>query len=365
MSSNSIPTASSATNTTDPSSSSFLTYLHPQRVQALNTFLASDTIITIIPSFSYKSPPSTTSDFLLTHESVGPFQAGIETTVPLWIAIHLRKRNLCRLKCPPWMQVENLKRVLRQERLPENQQILTNDLPFRFAEISRAILQACGAGRSAVHASGGLGGNEEVPQAEVVRVLLEDISMVRMEKIRNSIHKISAENMSESLEKPMISLNVGGMGSMEMAAIKPFLERAFEDHFKLVKVGTDADRRSGSMSGSSSRDGGSSNSSSGIVGRRRRTTMTTTSRFSSRRGNVATTTHPESEQYDNNDDDDNDENDKEQMEEEEQDKEIHDENDNDDDDLEEPTADATAAVTTATNKTTTTTTRSNIRRYRS
>mmetsp|Transcript_12130 Transcript_12130/g.22714 ORF Transcript_12130/g.22714 Transcript_12130/m.22714 type:complete len:365 (-) Transcript_12130:855-1949(-) len=364
MSSNTIPAASSATNTTDPSSSSFLTYLHPQRVQALNTFLASDTIVTIIPSFSYKLPPSTATDFLLTHESVGPFQAGIETTVPLWIAIHLRKRNLCKLKCPPWMQVENLKRILRQERLPENQQILTNDLPFRFAEISSAILQACGAGRSAVHASGGLGGNEEVPQAEVVRVLLEDISMVRMEKIRNSIHKISAEIMSEKLDRPMMSLNVGGMGSMEMAAIKPFLERAFEDHLKLVKVGTDADRRSGGMSVASGRGGGSSNnSSSGIVGRRRRTTTTTTIRFSSSHGNVATATHQESEQYDNNDEELA--KDKEQMEQEEQDKEIHDENDNDDDDLEEPTADATAAVTTATNTTTTTTTRSNIRRYRS
>ena len=33
-------------------------------------------------------------------------------------------------------------------------------------------------------------------------------------------------------------LDVTGIGSMEMAAVKPFLEGAFEDHLKLVRAGT-------------------------------------------------------------------------------------------------------------------------------
>jgi len=133
--------------------------------------------------------------------------------------------------------VEHLKNVLAHER-DANEDNFSKDLPFRYAEISRAVLQACGAGRSAVHAAGGMGGNEEVAQAEVVRVLLEDISMVRMDKIRRNLHTMSAEAMGSSLERPMPVLEVTGIGAVEMAAIRPFLEGAFEDHLRLVRAGT-------------------------------------------------------------------------------------------------------------------------------
>jgi len=220
-------------SSTQTASTAYLPSQNPQRIQSLKAFLASDTIITIIPSFPYKAP----LDFLITQESIGPFQAGIETPTPLWLALYLRKRNLCSLKCPSWTEVDNLKKVLKHERDAKINSFST-DLPFRYAETSRAILQACGAGRSAAHASGGMGGNEEVPQAEVVRVLLEDISMVRMDKIRRNVHNISAQTMAGSLEKPMPVLDVTGIGAVEMAAIKPFLEGAFEDHLRLVRTGT-------------------------------------------------------------------------------------------------------------------------------
>jgi len=223
---------STSTNTQTISS---LPSLTPQRIQSLKTFLASDEPITINPSFAYKSP----LDFLLTQEPIPPLQPGIDTTVPLWLALYLRKRNLCRLKCPSWMTVPRLKAILAHERDP-TQDNFSQDLPFRHAEISRAILQSVGASRSAVHASGGSGGSgeEEVPQAEVVRVLLEDIAMVRMDKIRRNFHSMSADTMGKSLEMPMSILDVTGIGSMEMAAVKPFLEKAFEDHLKLVRAGT-------------------------------------------------------------------------------------------------------------------------------
>lgn len=220
-------------SSTQAASTAYLPSQNPQRIQSLKAFLASDQIVTIIPSFPFEDP----LDFLITQESIGPFQAGIETPAPLWLALYLRKRNLCRLKCPSWMEVDNLKNVLKHERDPKINSFST-DLPFRYAEVSRAVLQACGAGRSAAHASGGMGGNEEVPQAEVVRVLLEDISMVRMDKIRRNVHTLSAQTMAVSLEKPMPVLDVTGIGAVEMAAIKPFLEGAFEDHLKLVRTGT-------------------------------------------------------------------------------------------------------------------------------
>lgn len=218
--------------TSSSKNASYLPSQNPQRMQALKTFLAADEIVTINPTFSYKAP----LDFLITQECIGPFEAGIDTNVPLWLALYLRKRNLCRLRCPEWMDVENLKQVLKHERDPQEDSF-SKDLPFRYAEISRAILQACGAGRSAVHAGGsGVDGGEEIPQMEVVRVLLEDISMLRMGKIRDNIHFLSGV-MGRSLEKPMPGISVDGMGSIELAGVKPFMEGAFADHFKIIKSG--------------------------------------------------------------------------------------------------------------------------------
>ena len=202
------------------------------RASSLKTFLASDEPITIVPNFTYKNK---LSEYLATQKRVGPLTAGESTTVPLWLGIYLRKRNLCRLVAPDWLNVEHLKKVLAHERNPDEGRF-SKDLPLRYMEISRSILQTIGAGRSAAHASGGGGaglGNEEIPQVEIIRVLLEDISTVRMDKIRRSLHMLSANQMGISLTRPMEVLDVSGIGAAEMAAIKPFMERAFEDHLKL------------------------------------------------------------------------------------------------------------------------------------
>lgn len=219
---------------------------NPQRIASLKTFLASDEPISIVPIFNYNTK---ISEFLLTQRNVGPLVAGEATAVPLWLGLYLRKRNLCRIVPPHWLSVQHLKRVLAHERNPNEDQF-SQDLPFRYMEISRSILQTIGAGRSAAHASGGGGGglgNEEIPQVEIIRVLLEDISGVRMDKIRRNVHNISADVMGSSMERPMPVVDVTGIGSAELAAVKPFLERAFEDHLKLVRSGTDvaAPQRSG------------------------------------------------------------------------------------------------------------------------
>jgi GINS complex subunit 2 len=194
------------------------------RAYAITHFLAMDTTIDIVPLFNYKSP----LDFLISHNSVGPFYAGVSTTVPLWMALYLRKRNLCRLIVPPWMSLENLKSVLESEVANKDTFSEYNVLPFRYKEISRSILQACGVSRSQAHAS-----SEEIPHAEQIRLLLEDISTTRMNKIRRSVYGFSTVNLSDT--KPEI-INVSGIGSAEINAIKPFLENAFRDHLRLISA---------------------------------------------------------------------------------------------------------------------------------
>ena len=206
------------------------TTTNSQREQAFKNFLAYDETVTIIPTFRYKDP----MDFILSQKSIGPFHAGEDAKVPLWCAIYLRKRNLCRLKPPSWMSIENLKKVLKHERDPKIN-IFSRDLPFRYMEIARGLLQACGVGRSQVHAAGV--DTEEFQQAEQIRLLLEDIHTVRMDKIRQSIHNLSSQNLV--LDTPMAILDVTGIGSIEMAAVKPFLEATFADHFKMVQTAND------------------------------------------------------------------------------------------------------------------------------
>jgi len=218
---------------TDPSSTSGAPASNPHRSHSLANFLALDASIDIVPNFSYKAPLT----FLVTQTNVGPFYAGVNTSVPLWMAIYLRKRNRCRIVAPEWMSVDHLKAVLAFESTKDT---FSTQLPFHYKEISRTILQTCGAGRSQVHASGGE--SEELPHAEQIRVLLEDISTVRMDKIRRSVHELSAVNMRST--KPIV-IDVTGMGSTEMVTVKPFLERACGDHLRLVKAGSTSSRAVG------------------------------------------------------------------------------------------------------------------------
>jgi len=140
------------------------------------------------------------------------------------------------------MNEDTLKGALAHER---QQDEFSKDLPFRYMEIARTVLQSCGAGRSQVHATGG--DVEEIPKAEQIRVLLEDIGTVRMDKIRRSVHLLSSDGMRKS--RPMPIVNVTGIGAIEIAAVKPFLEGAFEDHLRLVKAGTIAGTGDGPQNG--------------------------------------------------------------------------------------------------------------------
>lgn len=177
---------------------------------------------------------------------------------------------------PSYLSVSNLTSVLAHERDPTKDTFAPSDqFPFRHAEVSRAVLDGIGAARSGMGmgigmAAGGEAfgsgdgsgtgtgagtgtGTGEVERVEAVRVLLEDIAAVRMDKIRKSVHSMSKDNMGKSLSMnestgggagdgvmeglPMPIIDVTGIGSAEMVAVKPFLEKAFEDHFKLVRAG--------------------------------------------------------------------------------------------------------------------------------
>ena len=247
-----MATASSSIPST-PSISFFgNTELSTSRSLAASTFLAGDEPITIIPSFNLSEPMELLSGI------VGPFRAGMDATVPLWLATMLRRRKLAKIIPPSWLDVEVLRDVLRFERDP-NEEIFSPDLPFRHAEISRAILSACRAGSGTGSAAGDAGGDTEIPNADQVKLLLEDIASVRMDKIRRSVHQLSSSTLKTRSKKEII-IDVTNIGSLEMHAIKPFVTQAFRLSRELSGKGS---AYSHEVEPDNSSSGGGGNSGSG------------------------------------------------------------------------------------------------------
>lgn len=149
----------------------------------------------------------------------------------------LRRRKLAKIIPPSWMDVSVLKEVLRFERDPKEASF-SPDIPFRHAEISQAILSACRAG-SGTGGSGavGDGGESEVPNADQVKLLLEDIQRVRMDKIRRNVHQLSSQTLKTKSKYESI-IDVTNIGSLEMHQIKPFITEAFKIQRELSGKGS-------------------------------------------------------------------------------------------------------------------------------
>ena len=48
---------------------------------------------------------------------VGPFRAGLPLDgVPLWVAVHLRQRQKCRIMQPEWMDPDKLETIRDEEK---------------------------------------------------------------------------------------------------------------------------------------------------------------------------------------------------------------------------------------------------------
>mmetsp|Transcript_29228 Transcript_29228/g.35602 ORF Transcript_29228/g.35602 Transcript_29228/m.35602 type:complete len:366 (-) Transcript_29228:77-1174(-) len=215
------------------------------RSHAIATFLAGDTSLQILPHFNLEGIPlllippkqSLNSD-TNSQKTLGPFQAGIPITVPLYIATLMRRRQLCHLICPPWLTVPILTRVLAHE-TDVTQSTFSPELPTQYREIARTILAAVG---NSTHSD-----STEIPEAAKLKILLEDLECVRLDKIRRNIHKLSSDIMVQSADntgdedgeelsgkfRPLPIIDVTGMGTLEMHTMKGFLREGFGVHHRI------------------------------------------------------------------------------------------------------------------------------------
>eukprot|EP01134_Creolimax_fragrantissima_P001013 CFRG1013T1 len=133
-------------------------------------FYAEDSMIGIIPSFKLEQ-------LHLISKSYGPFQPQRTTRVPLWLALELKGSKRCKLVCPDWLTVEELKKSSQREQKNETG---WEKMHPAYLEVSMALL--CNAA-------------DDIENPSEVRHLLNTIWDARFAKIKKQLHHLEAESI--------------------------------------------------------------------------------------------------------------------------------------------------------------------------
>ncbi|KAI9635121.1 uncharacterized protein MKK02DRAFT_43801 [Dioszegia hungarica] len=157
------------------------------------TFLAEEEVISIVPSFSM-------TKIRVLSGVYGPFVPPSSTSVPLWMALSLKRKRKCRIVAPEWLQVERLQALLKEEK--ENQDGF-NKLPRRFIETGKVLLDVA---------------PDDLHLPAQLRSLLKDLREVRQAKIRLGLQ-------SEGVMQGSY-LQMNGLTPLELMELKPFLVKA-------------------------------------------------------------------------------------------------------------------------------------------
>lgn len=106
---------------------------HQQATQASLSraeFFAEDYLLEI-------SPMVNSSTVFLVAGHFGPFQPSIATTVPLWLALAMKKLRRCRIIPPRWLSYKELDKVIQSERDFET---VLQPLPHYFSQVRLVFL---------------------------------------------------------------------------------------------------------------------------------------------------------------------------------------------------------------------------------
>ncbi|KAJ0408617.1 hypothetical protein P43SY_008964 [Pythium insidiosum] len=189
----------------DPHAHAYILFLLVQAEQEL---------IDIVPHFGIRE-----NDGVLNFISgdFGPFQPGITTRVPLWLAIMLKQLNKCRIIEPSWFSVDYLSQRLEREKDSD----VFEELPFHYLEIASLLFK---------HAA------EDIEQIEHIRSLLEDIQNVRQDKIRNGLYKIANDVQSGGTA---YAIQMNNIGALEVNSVRQFMIGSLNKFYRLAKLSED------------------------------------------------------------------------------------------------------------------------------
>ncbi|KAL3665428.1 hypothetical protein V7S43_009463 [Phytophthora oleae] len=188
-------------------------------------FLAEQELITIMPHFHLRGNGGMLN---LISGNFGPFQPGITTHVPLWLAIMLKQLNKCRIIAPAWLSVgrwqliELLKLGTFQYLVPifmgnnmadylttrlerEKSSEVFEELPFHYLEVASLLFKNA---------------PEDLDQGEHLRSLLEDLQNLRQDKIRNGLANIASDVQSGGTAR---AIQMNNISALEINSVREFM----------------------------------------------------------------------------------------------------------------------------------------------
>uniref|UniRef100_A0AC34RFJ7 DNA replication complex GINS protein PSF2 n=1 Tax=Panagrolaimus sp. JU765 TaxID=591449 RepID=A0AC34RFJ7_9BILA len=153
-------------------------------------FLFENELIEIVPNF--------TSDRLeLICGSTNAFEPGIPMKVPVWLALHLRKRQKCVINPPSWMNLAELQQMATSEAKSDG----FSEIPERFFEMSHVLLTQC---------------KEDIENLEQMRTLVKDIWDMRTSKMKTSTINFLGD-------EPRSDVQIDNITQFEIAHVRGFL----------------------------------------------------------------------------------------------------------------------------------------------
>lgn len=223
-------------------------------------FRADDTLIGILPEFDLDGTLP-----LLSSVPVGPFKSGIETRVPLWMAVLLQQRSFAVIVPPPWWTTENVARIIAHEKSStalfpttttggghgagagagaDQQQlhVRQQQLPADYYEISKRLTST----------------RHPPEHAEAMKLLVEDLFEIRLDKLRQQFQNLLAESTERDPK-----IQVDGIGTQELALLQSFASQALRDQYALAAAATAASEKAATAGPKKAAGGRSSRSTAG------------------------------------------------------------------------------------------------------
>ncbi|TFK68208.1 Psf2-domain-containing protein [Pluteus cervinus] len=148
-------------------------------------FIASQQLVEIVPLISMERTAFISGAY-------GPLRPPQKTKIPLWMAVNLKLKKKCHIVAPPWLNVDYLQERLAKETAEKE----FSELPFRFAEISKVLLDVA---------------SDDLENPDKLRSLLKDLREARQAKSREGLNHLDASELS-----------LPNLCQMEINEIRPF-----------------------------------------------------------------------------------------------------------------------------------------------
>jgi len=132
----------------------------------------------------------------------GPFRPQMRTSVPLWLAMLLKKQGKCSVVPPRWLDAATLRSVIEAERLED----VFQGLPHHYIEIATDLCK---------HA------REDLEDWNALYDLVDTIRSVRHNKIQAGLRALD--------ENALKGVKLTNLSAMEVSVIRPFMSNALDN----------------------------------------------------------------------------------------------------------------------------------------